>query len=98
MGGLVGAAATIFIIAALLSNTDFGRTTIASLIANVTRGRVVIQGLSGRIPNHLRVQHFALSDVYGVWLTLDDVTLDWNPLPLLWNRFAISRVEAGNAH
>src|SRR5215813_11484632 len=91
---LFGAVAAVIVLAALIANTDFGRRNIASLIGVATSGRVSVEGLSGRIPDRLHVRHFELRDAQALWLTADDVSLDWNPLALLRDRFAISRVEA----
>jgi len=90
--------AAVVVLGALFVNTQFGAGNVASLVGRLTDGRVSIEGLSGRVPDHLRARHFELRDAQGVWLTLDDVVLDWNPLPLLRNRFEIYRVEAARAH
>jgi translocation and assembly module TamB len=77
-----------------IANTDAGRRSIASLVDSLSGGRVSIAGLSGRIPDRLRVAHIELRDARGVWLTAEDVVLDWSPLALLKSRFEAARLTA----
>ena len=69
--------------AVLLLNLDPGRRLVERLAGQLTAGQVRIAGLAGRFPDALRLRHAEVSDAQGVWLTLDDVALDWSPLALL---------------
>ena len=52
----------------------------------VSGGKLVLRGLSGRMPDRLRLAHLELRDRAGVWAAADGVALDWSPLALLAGR------------
>jgi translocation and assembly module TamB len=76
------------------ANTDPGRHLIERETASLTGGMVRISGLSGRFPDALRVAQAQVSDASGVYVTLDDVVLDWSPLALLQREALVDRVTA----
>ena len=87
---LIGAAAVllslpIVLCAALLllGNTDRGRRLIEHYTEQLSGGQVQLQGLAGRFPDQLRLARLELRDPKGLWLTAEDVQLNWWPLPLL---------------
>ena len=57
---------------------------------------VVLRGLSGRFPDAPRLAHLEVRDARGVWLTLDDVALDWSPTALIGRVARLDRVSAGH--
>jgi translocation and assembly module TamB len=75
-------------------NTDSGRAMIEKATRGLTSGRVSLSGLSGSFPQHLKVEHFQLSDDRGVWLSAERVTLDWSPLALLARRVQVDTLHA----
>src|SRR5580658_1518127 len=87
---LIGAAAVLLslpllLCAALLvlANTDHGRRQIEHYTAQLTDGQVLLQGLSGRFPDRLRLARLELRDPQGLWLTAEQVQLNWSPVPLI---------------
>jgi translocation and assembly module TamB len=87
---LIGAAAVllslpILLCAALLvlANTDRGRRSIEHYTEQLTEGGVLLQGLAGRFPDRLRLARLELRDPQGLWLTAEQVQLNWSPLPLI---------------
>lgn len=66
-----------------------------SLVQRLSGGATVLSGLSGRMPDRLRLAHLELRDGGGVWATADDLRLDWSPLALLTGRIGIADLAAG---
>ncbi len=75
-------------------NTGAGQREAARAIASLTGGTVVLDGLSGRFPDALRLRHLEIHDARGAWLIADDVALDWSPTRLLRREALIERLEA----
>jgi translocation and assembly module TamB len=78
----------------LALNIGPGRIAAEQLIGRVTGGTVVLEGLSGRFPDALRLHHLEVRDSAGAWLLADDVVLDWSPTRLLRRTASIDRLEA----
>lgn len=57
-------------------------------------GTLEVNGLRGNLLNEFRAQQIAITDDDGAWLTLNNVTLDWRPGPLLSRSLVIQGVEA----
>ncbi|WP_181409929.1 translocation/assembly module TamB domain-containing protein [Martelella alba] len=57
---------------------------------------VEIGTVSAPLTGHFTVDHVAISDSAGPWLTLDNAVLDWSPLALFRGRFSASSLTAGN--
>jgi translocation and assembly module TamB len=70
------------------------RDLAARQVGKLTGGQVAVSGLAGRFPDALRVARIEISDARGVWLSLDDVALDWSPLALLHRDAKLARVSA----
>ena len=77
-------------------NTQPGRTGAERLIAKLTGGMVVAQGLGGRFPDALTLRHLEVHDTQGPWLTADDVVLDWSPTALLHRQASIQLLSAAS--
>jgi translocation and assembly module TamB len=75
----------ILLCAALLvvANTNRGQRLIEHYTAQLSGGGVLLQGLAGRFPGRLQLARLQLRDPQGLWLTAEQVQLDWWPLPLL---------------
>lgn len=75
-------------------NTGAGQRWAAGLATRLSGGEVRIEGLSGPFPDRLRVAHLRVADAEGVWLSADDLALDWSPLALLRREARIGRLAA----
>ncbi len=78
----------------IAGNTGTGRAMIEKLTNRLTSGHVELSGLNGSFPQHLTLGRLQLSDHRGIWLTAEQVTLDWSPLMLLARRLQIDVVHA----
>jgi translocation and assembly module TamB len=92
------AAAALLIVASggflyLAGNTDPGRRMIENLTRRLTSGQVSLSGLGGSFPQRLTLEHLALRDARGVWLTADRISVAWSPPALL-----VSRVQVQSLH
>ncbi len=94
IGGLLGLVVLLVAVALGVPNTDFGRRLIAREAGPLTGGMVTLSGLSGRFPDRLRVARVEVRDKAGVWLTLDQLALDWSPLALLSRQAHVERLAA----
>jgi translocation and assembly module TamB len=78
----------------MVGNTDAGRGAIEALTKRLTGGTVQLSGLAGSFPSHLRLEHLQLSDDRGVWLSADQIVVDWNPAALLENVVSVQNLRA----
>ena len=81
-------------IVSIVPNTAPGAAFLARSITSATGGQVVVQGISGRFPDALRIAHIELLDAHGPWLAIDDAALDWSPTALLHGTAEIDRLTA----
>jgi len=77
-------------------NTPAGRKAIEMLTRRLTGGMVQIHGLGGDLPGALSVEHLALTDDRGVWLSADEVSVQWSPAALLEKRVSIQSLHAAS--
>ena len=94
---LAGIAGLTLLAAAVLlavPNTDPGRRLLQRGAAWATGGQVIIEGLSGRFPDRLRIAHLTVRDASGPWLAVDALALDWSPRALLARTAHIDRLHA----
>ncbi len=75
-------------------NIGPGRVAAELAVERLTGGTVVLDGLSGRFPDALRLHHLEVRDQQGAWLLADDVLLDWSPTRLLRRTAQVDRLEA----
>lgn len=78
----------------IFANTGAGQRMIEDKLPGLTGGMVRIEGLSGRVPDKLRAGKIELRDKEGVWLTIENLALDWHPLSLLGKRADIDLASA----
>lgn len=58
-------------------------------------GRVVsVTGFVGALSSHATVESLTIADDTGIWLTLEDVTLDWSQSSLLSGELVINELSA----
>ena len=93
-GGATGGVAMLLALLILFANTAIGQRTIEWAVPELTGGQVTLRGLGGRFPESLRVARLEVRDDKGLWLTADDVALDWAPLAYLWNTVSVENVSA----
>jgi translocation and assembly module TamB len=93
-GTVIGVPVLLVLVLLVLANTGPGRTLIAHETAKFTGGMVEIAGIGGRFPDALRIDHIALRDSEGVWLSLDHVHLDWSPLALIGGTASVQDLSA----
>ncbi len=58
-------------------------------------GRVIITGISGRIPFNLAVENISIEDGHGAWLSICRAKLRWSLPELLSRKFHIFELGAG---
>jgi autotransporter translocation and assembly factor TamB len=76
----------------LLLQTSMARSLVADAISRATSSegaRVQIEDLEGWLPGNPRIGKITLSDEQGEWLILDDLSLDWRPMALIWGTIDI---------
>ncbi|SJZ96209.1 translocation/assembly module TamB domain-containing protein [Consotaella salsifontis] len=56
---------------------------------------VKIDGLSGALSGSVRIDRVTVSDAVGVFLTANDLAMDWSPLALVRGNVSIERLSAG---
>ncbi len=78
----------------IAGNTGAGRAMIERLTARLTSGHVSLTGLHGSFPRRLLLDRLELSDDRGVWLSAENVSLDWSPAALLTRRLQIDTLHA----
>ncbi len=57
--------------------------------------QVVIEGFAGALSSRATMQSMTIADDAGVWMTLKDVTLDWQRSDLLLGRLTVNSLSAG---
>ncbi len=57
---------------------------------------VQIVGFAGALSSEATIQRLTIADDEGVWLTLEDVVLDWRRAALLRGRLVVNRLAAGS--
>ncbi len=78
----------------VLANTDRGRRLIEHYTEQASGGQVLLQGLAGRFPDRLRLARLQLRDPQGLWLTAEQVQLNWWPVPLIRRHGRIELLQA----
>jgi translocation and assembly module TamB len=91
---LVGVPALVLIGVYVTANTATGRGWIEQLTARLTQGNVQLIGLSGQFPQRLELRRLELRDPQGLWLSVDQIQLQWSPLQLLSHRVKAALLSA----
>ncbi len=78
------------------ANTDSGQRLIEQLATRLSDNRVVITGLSGRLPGELHLDRLELRDGRGVWLVATDITLRSSASRLLLRHVDVDLLRAGH--
>ena len=91
---LAAALGVIILALAAVLYTPPGLAWIARLAGPLSGGTVRVEGLGGFFPNHLHAARLEIADDKGVWLQIEQASLDWSALALLGNRVSVREVEA----
>ena len=79
----------------LVANVDWGRRLLERTTAQLSGGQVVLTGVSGRFPDDLRVARVEFRDAQTLWLSADDVALQWSPSRLAGKLLQVQLLRAG---
>jgi translocation and assembly module TamB len=94
-GVLIALAAVVVALVLAVANTDRGRRLLEVAIARLSGGQVVLTGISGQFPDHLRVARAELSDADSIWLSADDIALQWSPAALASRQLRVQMLRVG---
>jgi translocation and assembly module TamB len=96
--GITGGLAFLLVVLSLgvwfAGNSERGRVAIEQLTARLTSGQVILTGLGGSFPDALTLRELQLRDARGVWLSADNITVQWTPLALLHAEVAVQALHA----
>jgi len=98
IGGILAVLVAMPILLTLAANTGPGRSAIVWSVPRLTGDTIRLAGLSGRIPDALRIARIELRDPHGDYATIHDLVLDWSPLQLLHRRIVIDHLSASNVN
>ncbi len=90
----LGAGGALLLAVLLLLYTPPGLRLVGRLAEPLSGGQVRVEGLGGFFPNHLRVVRLEVADSQGVWLRVEQASLDWSALALMGNHVAVENVSA----
>jgi translocation and assembly module TamB len=100
--GIVGVLAVACVAAAGLyaaMQTESGRAWMERLaeraLSEPDGQKVTLQGLSGTLPQAIRLDRLEIRDADGAWLTASSLVLDWRPWRLLLGEISVTRVSIG---
>ncbi|CAK0779116.1 translocation and assembly module TamB [Gammaproteobacteria bacterium] len=96
LGLLLGLPLLVLILLLVLANSQKGCDWVERTIADTSGGQVSLTGLSGHLPDGLRLARLELRDKAGAWLVIEELALDWSPLRLLAGEASIDRLEVGH--
>ncbi|MBS0277876.1 MAG: translocation/assembly module TamB domain-containing protein [Proteobacteria bacterium] len=77
-----------------LTRTDPGRSTLAELLPLLLGQTVSVRGLRGDLPDNLQADAVEIRDAKGVWLRIENVSLQWSALAALNDHIDIRDVTA----
>ena len=96
--GLLGLILLVAAAAVFVGGTESGRAWLAATIVDQIsvpgETQVGLSRLEGPLPGVIVLQDLDVADRDGTWLTIDRVTLDWNPLRLFLGEFSVDLLEA----
>jgi translocation and assembly module TamB len=94
VGALMLLASVSIALVLLAANVDWGRRLIERATVQFSGGQIVLTGMSGRFPDDLHIAHIELRDADALWLSADDVRLQWTPSRLVRNLLQVERLHA----
>jgi translocation and assembly module TamB len=78
----------------LVLYTPPGLAWVGRLAGSLSGGTVRVDGLGGFFPNRLHAARVEVSDSMGVWLRIDQASLDWSALALISNHVSVRDLKA----
>ncbi len=93
LAGAAAAAGALVVLLGLLFYTPPGLSLVARLVGSLSGGTVRLVGLGGFFPNHITAARVEVADKQGVWLTAEDIHLDWLALSALFNHINIQDIR-----
>ncbi|NLJ26654.1 MAG: hypothetical protein GX433_01415 [Deltaproteobacteria bacterium] len=98
VAGVLGAILLLLCASFLVIQTDFARKEVtaklSSLLSREPEQKVVLENLEGVVPFRMRLGRVVVSDAEGVWLTGENIVLNWSPLALLTEKLRIEELGA----
>ena len=91
---MAGAGAVTALTLLLLLFTAPGLSLAGRMVQSLSGGALRLTNFGGTSPNHLHAARVEIADRDGVWLRIEQVSLDWSVLALLSNRIAVQQVRA----
>ncbi|MDF7674841.1 translocation/assembly module TamB domain-containing protein [Acetobacteraceae bacterium ESL0709] len=88
---IVGMSITALVIALNLPSVQ---QLVEDRLPAMTGNMVHIEGVSGFLPTHIRLQKLTLVDEKGIWLELDKADMRWSPLALLHMKAKVKSFKA----
>lgn len=85
-------------VAALAQSEDDDRGYLTNLIESNLSGddrTVTITGFRGALSSEARIDQMTIADADGVWLTLEDLVLQWNRTSILRGAINVQQLRAG---
>lgn len=98
MRRLVALALALLLPASAFAQDDDGGGFLERLLEDNLSGAgrdVQIAGFAGALSSQATIERLTIADAEGVWLTLEDVVLDWRRAALLSGRVEVNRLTAG---
>lgn len=93
---VLSVAGTVVLGLLLLLYTPPGLTLVGRMASPLTGGQVRVTGLGGFFPNHLHAVRLQIADQKGVWLEIEQASLDWSAPDMLVKHVSIDSVSASN--
>lgn len=97
LAGIIGILAVLVAVIFFANNTGPGQRMLGNIISGVTGGQVTSNGDPFWSPSHLHFDHLQLHDKQGVYLDLNDITIDWSILALIHRKAEINKLTVGSA-
>ena len=97
VAGFIGIIAIVVALLIFGNNTGPGQRMLGSIVSGVTGGSVTSNGDPFWSPSHLHFDHLQLHDKAGVYLDLNDITIDWSILALIHGKAEINKLSVGSA-
>jgi translocation and assembly module TamB len=98
LGILLGVPLASIIVLYAMADTSPGRWALEGLIGFATAGEVKVYDLAGEFPRRPRIGRIEISDEKGIWLTLDNVAIDWSPGRLPHNEAQVASLFVDHAY
>lgn len=99
LAAVVGLFAATIITVWLFLKSPFGEAlvvdAIVTLIAEGGDFTVAIGDIDGNLPSELALEGVVVRDLQGDWLTIDRLSLEWQPLALFSGRVVVESLSAG---